>query len=164
QALGQAAPERARAASGPYQGIILGGWDARRQRYFVDYENFAGGHGADAVFDGMDGTQIHMTNTANLPIEVMEMEFPVLVDSYAFVPDSGGAGKNRGGCGIRRSLRMRADGITLSVRSARQRFDAKGLNGGANGAVGSYLLGRNNESRTLPSTFSELSLERDDVL
>jgi N-methylhydantoinase B len=44
-ALGQAAPDRVMAARGPYQGIILAGSDPVRNRYFVDYENFAAGGG-----------------------------------------------------------------------------------------------------------------------
>jgi N-methylhydantoinase B len=94
-ALGQAVPTRAMAAGGPYQGIILAGPDPKRQRYFVDYENFAGGQGAWWNGDGMDVTQIHMSNTSNLPIEVMEIEFPVRVERYEIVTDSGGPGKFR---------------------------------------------------------------------
>jgi len=164
-ALGQAAPQRAMAPSGAYQGIILGGWDELRGRFFVDYENFAGGHGASAGADGMDAAQIHTTNTANLPIEVMEMEFPVRVERYEVAADSGGAGRFRGGCGISRELRMLADGITLTVRSARQKFVAQGRDGGLPGAAGAYLLLREGEEqRKLSSTFSELVLRRGDVL
>lgn len=164
-ALGQAVPERAMAAGGPYQGIILAGPDRARNRFFVDYENFAGGQGARCDGDGMDVVHLHMSNTSNLPIEVMEVEFPIRVERYEIVPDSGGAGSYRGGCGVHRDLRILDEGTVLSVRSARQRFVAQGRDGGLAGSGGAYILnpGTGNEAR-LRSTFSERPLARGDVL
>ncbi|MSQ55474.1 MAG: hydantoinase B/oxoprolinase family protein [Betaproteobacteria bacterium] len=164
-ALGQAAPERAMAPGGPYQGIILSGWDPRRDRYFVDYENFAGGQGASHVADGMDGAQIHMTNTANLPIEVMELEFPVRVERYELVPDSGGAGKHRGGAGVYRELRILNDDTALALRSARQKYAALGREGAGQGGVGAYVLNPYGaRPEKLHSTVSEMHLKAGDLL
>ncbi|HVL57749.1 MAG TPA: hydantoinase B/oxoprolinase family protein [Burkholderiaceae bacterium] len=163
-ALGQAAPDRAIAPAGPYQGIILSGWDPRRQRFFVDYENFAGGHGASVCDDGMDVTQIHMTNTSNLPIEVMEVEFPVRVERYEILCDSGGAGRHRGGAGVVRELRILNGDTLLACRSARQRFAAQGRLGGAPGTTGAFVLNPGGEARRLPSTSSELPLKQGDLL
>ena len=51
----------------------------------------------------MSGVQVHMTNTSNLPIEALEMEFPLLiVHKYGLIENSGGAGEYRGGLGIER--------------------------------------------------------------
>ena len=163
-ALGQAAPARAMAAGGPYQGIILGGDDPVRKRYFVDYENFAGGHGASAREDGMDVTQVTMTNTSNLPIEVMEMEFPVRIEGYEIIADSGGPGKHRGGTGVRRDLRILADDVVLATRSARQKFPAEGLDGGDSGSLGAYILNPGTDERRVRSTISEFPLRKDDLL
>lgn len=165
-ALGQACPERALAPSGPYQGIILAGPDAARKRYFVDYENFAGGQGARSDGDGMDAVQVHMSNTSNLPIEVMELEFPVRVERYEIARDSGGAGRYRGGCGVERDLRILGDDVVLSVRSARQVYVARGRDGGAPGRAGAYLLNPDGRSggTKLSSTFSERPLARGDLL
>lgn len=138
--MGQAAPDRALAAGGPYHGIILAGQDAARGRYFVDYENFAGGHGARCDADGADVMQLYMTNTSNLPIEVMETEFPVRVERYELRSDSGGAGRWRGGTGVYRELRILADDVSLATRSARIRFAASGRDGGLDGMTGSYCL------------------------
>ena len=109
------------AASGPYQGIILSGTDSVRGRYFVDYENFAGGHGAFCDRDGMDVTEAHMSNTSNLPAEVFDTEFPLRVECYEFAENSCGAGKFRGGLGVCRDIRILDDFVTLALRSARQR-------------------------------------------
>jgi N-methylhydantoinase B len=163
-ALGQAAPDRAIAPAGPYQGIILSGWDPQRERFFVDYENFAGGHGASVRGDGMDVAQIHTTNTSNLPIEVMEVEFPVRVERYEIVADSGGVGRHRGGCGVCRELRMLA-ATRLAVRSARQRFPALGRDGGGPGSTGRFELNPDTpHARRLHSTFSEMALAPGDLL
>lgn len=162
--LGQAAPERAIAPGGPYQGIILSGWDPGRGRFFVDYENFAGGHGASVRGDGMDVAQIHMTNTSNLPVEVMEIEFPVRVERYEIVPDSGGAGRYRGGTGVCRELRILTES-NVALRSARQKFPALGREGGLAGTTGSFVLDRDNEPpKRLPSTASEVPLKPGDLL
>jgi N-methylhydantoinase B len=163
--LGQAGPDRAIAAGGPAQGIILAGRDPVRARYFVDYENFAGGQGARGHADGMDVVQINMTNTSNLPIEAMEMEFPLRVERYELVPDSGGAGKFRGGLGVIRDIRVLADEATVALRSARQTMPAQGLAGGKPGSLGAFVRnpGRRDETR-LPSTSSETPLGHGDVL
>ncbi|MBK8739167.1 MAG: hydantoinase B/oxoprolinase family protein [Betaproteobacteria bacterium] len=106
-----------------------------------------------------------MTNTSNLPIEVMEIEFPVRVERYEIVPDSGGAGKFRGGCGVVRDLRILGDETMLSVRSARQKFPARGLAGGLEGSAGAFLLDPDSESsETLHSTLSEKSLAKGALL
>jgi N-methylhydantoinase B len=163
--LGQAGPGRAIAASGPAQGIILAGRDPIRGRFFVDYENFAGGQGGRGHADGMDVVQVNMTNTSNLPIEAMEMEFPLRVERYELVPDSGGAGRYRGGLGVLRDLRVLADEATVALRSARQIFPAQGLAGGKPGALGAFIRnpGRADETK-LPSTSSDTPLKSGDVL
>ena len=164
-ALGQAAPDRLMVAGGPYQGIILAGPDPVRNRYFVDYENFAGGQGARCDGDGTDVIQLHMTNTSNLPIEVMEIEFPIRVERYSIIPDSGGPGRHRGGCGVCRDLRILGQETVLSVRSARQRFPAPGKQGGLSGSAGAYLLNPGTAGeKKLHSTFSEMALQQGDLL
>ena len=91
-AFGQACPSRRVAPGGPFQGTILSGWDPRKRCHFIDYENFCGGQGASQPYDGMDAVQIHMTNTSNLPIESMELEFPVRVERYELRRDSAAPG------------------------------------------------------------------------
>jgi N-methylhydantoinase B len=159
RALGQAAPARAIAASGNMQGTILAGWDAVRGRYFVNYENFAGGQGALPTRDGDDAMHVSMSNTSNLPIEAMEMEFPLRAERYELIPGSGGAGRRRGGLGVCRDYRIIADGVELATRSTRQRFPAAGLDGGESGALGAFILDPDTPQETkLPGTGSEIML------
>ncbi|MFT5173039.1 MAG: N-methylhydantoinase B [Gammaproteobacteria bacterium] len=161
----QAAPERSMAAGGSYQGIILAGQDPQRSRYYVDYENFAGGQGGTARGDGTDVYQLHMTNTSNLPIEVMEVEFPIRVERYEMIPGSGGAGRYRGGLGVFRDLRILAPNTELANRSARQKFAPPGLDGGGDGSLGAFWLdSASGEQSKLPSTCSEYPLGTGDLL
>ena len=161
RALGQAAPRRAIAANGDMQGTILAGWDAARDRYFVNYENFAGGQGALPTRDGDDAMHVSMSNTSNLPIEAMEMEFPLRAERYELIPNSGGPGQQRGGLGACRDYRILDDGIVLATRSTRQRFAAPGLNGGEPGGLGAFILDPDTAHPTkLPGTGSEIALRK----
>jgi len=164
-AFGQACPERLMAAGGPFQGTILSGYDPVKGKNFIDYENFSGGQGASSRGDGMDAVHIHMTNTSNLPIESMELEFPVRVERYELRTDSAGAGCYRGGMGVLRDFRILGEEVTVALRSARQKFAAKGVQGGSAGALGCFILnpGMADEKR-LPSTSSATPLATGDVL
>jgi N-methylhydantoinase B len=81
---------------------------------------------------------VHITNTSNLPVEAIEMEYPLLVESYGFVKDSGGAGEFRGGMGLRRVIST--VGHTCDFNGAGERFRNQpwGIFGGAPGASGHF--------------------------
>jgi len=97
--------------------IVYSGALTRRQGQYVYLETLGGGSGARFDADGMDAVHVHMTNTSNLPAEALENEYPLMVDEYALVEDSGGAGKYRGGLGIARQIRALVPGTIFSVRS-----------------------------------------------
>ena len=75
------------------------GVDPRTGQFYVYLETIGGGSGARATKDGLDGVHVHITNTSNLPVEALEAEYPLLVERYALVEDSGGPGTWRGGLG-----------------------------------------------------------------
>jgi N-methylhydantoinase B len=163
-ALAPAVPERAMARSGPYQGVIFSGVDPGTGRFYVDYENFAGGTGARRHADGADCMQVHITNTSNLPIEAFEGEFPLTIERFELIADSGGPGRHRGGLGVRRDFRVGA-GARLSLRSARQRFAAGGVEGGEPGGLGAFrVTGADGVARDLPSTATEAPLSAGDLV
>ncbi|MDX6380094.1 MAG: N-methylhydantoinase, partial [Rubrobacteraceae bacterium] len=70
------------------------------------YETIGGGQGASARGPGASGVHVGMSNTLNTPTEAFEIEYPMRVERYELIYDSGGAGKNRGGDGIVRSVRV----------------------------------------------------------
>lgn len=164
-ALSQAMPAGAMASSGPHHHIIPSGANPRTGEFFVDYETFAGAYGARAYHDGLDGVRVHASGAANLPVESLEINFPLRVERYELIQDSGGAGKFRGGLSIRRDYRILAGGVTTVVCGERQRQVAKGLEGGRPGRGGRFLLNPGTpREKMLPSTASDYPLGRDDLL
>ncbi len=106
-AMAQIVPERVMAGYNSHvQTAIFSGTDKTRNKFFVYPETLGGGFGARYNMDGIDGVHVHITNSSNLPVECMEIEYPVMVDCYTIRNDSGGAGKYRGGLGYRKDYHM----------------------------------------------------------
>ncbi|MGO4299382.1 hydantoinase B/oxoprolinase family protein [Leifsonia sp. RAF41] len=140
-ALAEAIPTRVTAASnGANTGVHFSGYDAERDRNFVYVETMGGGSGARYNKDGLDGVQVHMTNTSNLPVESLESEYPLFVEAYELMDDSGGVGKFRGGQGIRRRIRTEANDIHFWVDTSRLKSQPWGLFGGGPGRSARYVL------------------------
>ncbi len=101
-----------------------------------------GGSGGRPVDDGVDGTMVLLNFLKNVPTEVFEHEMPeVLVRAYGLRPDSGGAGRFRGGCGIEIEFEVDAPYATVTSRAMeRYLFPPPGRMGGAPGATGYTLL------------------------
>jgi N-methylhydantoinase B len=121
---------------------------------FVYYELVVGTWGAGPVSDGNDGLSNPCATAANIPVEVAEAEFPILIERYGLVPDSGGAGRYRGGLAIERAWRTLAPDTTLQVRSDRQHHRPYGLSGGGEGGASSNDLSDGSGMRSLPPMFS----------
>jgi N-methylhydantoinase B len=133
-ALAQALPGKIPAASqGTMNNFTFGG--SVNHRAFVYYETIAGGQGAGPLGDGISGRHSHMTNTRNTPVEALESTLPVRVIEYALRDGLGGAGKHRGGDGIRRVYEFLAP-ATATINSERRLYAPYGLEGGKSGAVG----------------------------
>lgn len=96
---------------------------------WVYLETIGGGGGARPDRDGLSGVHVHMTNTSNLPIEALEIEYPLTLLSYELVDDSAGIGKFRGGQGLRRTYRVEAP-CRLTIQGGRVTSCPWGLNGG----------------------------------
>jgi N-methylhydantoinase B len=135
-------------------------------QFYVYLETIAGGSGAQRDRDGLSGVQVHMTNTSNLPIEALEMEFPLLlVRKYTLLADSGGAGKYRGGLGIERVYEAKYDGIFYTGLGDRQKFHPWGLNGGLSGTGGCYYITRKDGLiERLPSKCTDVILYKGDTV
>ena len=122
------------------------------------YETIGGGQGASAKGPGPSGVHVGMSNTLNTPTEAFEIEYPMRVERYELLYNSGGAGKHRGGDGIVRSVRV-LEPASLSLLTDRRRHPPQGANGGKPGAVGENLL----NSENLPAKVSR-ELEEGDVV
>jgi N-methylhydantoinase B len=152
-AMFQAVPEKVCAAcSGEMNLVNIGGINPRTGEYFNYVETYGGGQGALYCQDGMDGVQTHLTNTRNAPVEVMEVSYPFRIDKYGLVPDSEGAGKFRGGCGIVREIVLLGQEAKLSLSADRRKIGPWGVRGGKSGATSDCLvISSDNRKKRLPS-------------
>ena len=132
-ALAQALPEQFAAASqGTMNNLAMGrrgekGWDY--------YETLAGGMGASSDCNGHSARHSHMTNTLNTPVEVLELNYPLLVERYTTRLASGGAGQYKGGDGVVRQYRFLED-AQVSLLTERRSIPPWGLQGGQSGRCG----------------------------
>jgi N-methylhydantoinase B len=137
---------------GTMNNTIIGG------RGWTYYETIGGGQGASKRGPGPSGVHVGMSNTLNTPTEAFEMEYPMRVERYELIYGSGGAGQNRGGDGIVRSVRS-LEPASLSLLTDRRRHPPRGAEGGESGAVGENLL---NDEQLPPKVSREL--EEGDVV
>ena len=105
------------------------------------YETIAGGSGAGPEFAGASVVQTHMTNSRLTDPEVLELRFPVRLDSYEIRKGSGGLGRWRGGDGGVRRVRF-LEAMTASILSNGRRHGAFGLGGGEAGSTGKNWVER----------------------
>ena len=104
-------------------------------------EALVGAWGGHNKHDGIDGVANIAANMANSPIEMVESTYPVMVEEYGFEPDSEGAGRHRGGLGVRRRVRiLAAEGGILQIRSGRAIQKPWGIADGGAGTVCQNVL------------------------
>jgi len=111
------------------------GINNRTSEFFIgSFGPLGGGWGAKMTEDGVSGTVcINDGDTHNSPNEQAEFKFPIVVERYALVPDSGGAGRHRGGLGVERVVRARTN-MVVNNQSERAHCRPWGLAGGLEGA------------------------------
>jgi N-methylhydantoinase B len=145
--------------------VSISGRRPGRATPYVYPESMGGGAGAFADRDGMDAIHVHTVNSTNLPAEALELEYPILLEEYCLVPDSGGAGRHRGGMGMARQLRIRDDNTLFSARSDAHLVAAPGVFGGLASGLSRITLnpGRDGE-RVLHSKVAGLELKAGDVI
>ena len=136
-------------------------------QYFICHESIAGGAGASHIYDGLNGVQVYLTNTSNMPIEATEGEFPaIMIQKYVLREDSGGAGEYRGGMGIWREYRVLGDHVAVNCFGDRQRFAPWGMEGGKDGEPGAFyhISAKTGNVTKLSAKTTGFPLEKDDVI
>ncbi len=140
--LGALAPARPEAAVGAANGAnttaVFAGADPRTGEDYVYLETLGGGFGGRAAKDGKDGVQVHITNTSNLPVEAIEMEYPLRVLSYGLIANSGGPGRQRGGMGLERVVAPVGHACTFNGAGERFARQPWGVFGGGPAATGEF--------------------------
>jgi N-methylhydantoinase B len=162
-AFSKALPDKIPAQSqGSMNNILIGG-QIKAGDFFSYYETIAGGEGALPYRNGQNGIHTHMTTTPNTPIEALELGYPLRVESYKLIANSGGKGLFTGGMGVKRSIRILTGNSVLSLQSDRRKIAPKGLKGGENGKKGKNYIKRNQKKIGLPSKVTS-ALQKDDLV
>lgn len=132
KALSQAIPDRT--IAGHHADLLSShtyGIDHRTGRFFFGFVGpLGGGWGAKHNEDGVSGTIcINDGDTHNSPVEASEAKSPVVIEEFSLIPDSAGAGRYRGGLGLRRAVRMLTP-ASFNTRIERTKCAPWGLHGG----------------------------------
>ncbi len=144
RALAEAAPQRASAewfVGWPV--LVCESRSPKSGEGVVLLANVAGGAGACADHDGADALDVHMANCQLIPAEVIESSYELRVEQYSLIPDSGGAGRHRGGLGIRadyRNISEKPLHFLSEAEQTRPEYAPLGLDGGRPGRSASLAL------------------------
>jgi len=165
KALAEALPERVMAGShGQITNCGFSGYHPETGKRFVYIDIQGGGAGARWCKDGRDGQDSHLARFMNTPVEAAELEYPVRIERYEFLPDSGGAGKYRGALGLRRDIRVLIDDVSFARYGDRQVFAPFGLFGGKEGAKGRFVLNPDGPNEKPLKSKGLDKLNQDDVV
>jgi N-methylhydantoinase B len=150
KALAPAIPDRV--IAGHHADLLIGmlnGVNPRTQEFYIAFIGpTGGGWGAKRAEDGMSATVcLNDGDTHNGPVEQLESKYPLLVERHALRPDSGGAGRRRGGLGIESVVQARSD-LTLNTQIDRVHCPPWGLEGGLDGLGNSVAVRRDSVWKT----------------
>jgi N-methylhydantoinase B len=162
-ALAQAVPDRVMAANSHFFNPNLGGVDPRSGKQFVCYELIIGGIGGRPGKDGEEALASPW-NAANIPIEIQESSNPILVERFGFIADSGGPGRQRGGCGLRKDMRVLADRVDFYNLGDRATVAPYGLFDGMPGTKAATLLDPASRGQRRLHSKGSYRLKRDQVI
>jgi N-methylhydantoinase B len=140
--LAEVAPHKVAAGIfGGVQAMAIAGDDPRSTEPYIHFMPYAGGWGARSTKDGINALCPAINgDNYNIPCEVIETKFPLAVERYELIQDSGGAGEFRGGLGVRIDYRILSSDATVSAALGRYRFSPPGLFGGKDGMKSSLIL------------------------
>lgn len=162
-ALAEALPDRV-SADGTGGSTLPSFGGSQNGRRFVFSECVMGTWGATSTHDGQSGVPHMGSNQSNVPIEMIEADYPIRIERYGFVPDTAGAGMFRGGVALERQYRVLSDDTYFGVRSDKCSYPPHGLFGGEPGSPSSNVVNPGTEARVLPSLpIISVTLNRDDV-
>ena len=140
EALAHFNPARGIANAGSSSALSIAWRNARPGQSSMQYEIIGSAYGGGAGHDGVTGTATHLSNLHITPIEILESEYPCRVTRFDVVPDSGGAGRWRGGSSLLREYELLED-ATVIRRFDKAKFPPRGLNGGQDGVRARFVIG-----------------------
>ncbi len=118
---------------------------------FALLDIFFGGWGGRPGQDGIDGVApMAFGSYGTIPAEILEREFPIVVDGFGYVPDTGGPGRYRGSLSIYKQWRFLSSGHAM-VRTNRLARPSQGMAGGGAGALSKNVMRRPEGEEPLPN-------------
>ncbi len=149
-AFAQILPERIPAANeGGSSAPHIAGRDHNNKPFMVS-GGLMGAWGGSMARDGQEGISNPAANLGNAPIELLETRQPIEITKYAFVQNSGGPGRNRGGAALQRGYRLLADDAKLIMRSDRRNVTPYGLSDGLPGTPSWNIINSAGGQKLLP--------------
>ncbi|KJR98488.1 MAG: hypothetical protein VR68_10440 [Peptococcaceae bacterium BRH_c4a] len=140
--LWEAVPDGVQAAeSGSVIGLTAGGMDKSTGNYYSYTDTLGGGQNSSSGADGIDGNHAGLPIITNIPAEVIENHYPIMINQWSLVKNSGGPGKFRGGAGIQKSITLLQDNTTVSVLAG-SIAGGRGCAGGLPGMPGRVVISR----------------------
>jgi len=161
-ALAKCLPKRAVAAFSHMSNAIVSGVHPTTKKRFIYYDLIFGGYGGRDGADGVEGMS-PVINCATIPVEVHETINPVLIHCLEAIPDSGGRGEFRGGCGLRKDVEVLGEDCMVTLLGDRHEVAPYGLMGGESGALARTVLNPSGEALDLRSKETR-TLRKGDVL
>ena len=129
---------------------------------YQNYETICGGSGAGPTHPGTSAVQSHMTNTRMTDPEVLELRFPVRIESFHIRQNSGGVGKYTGGNGVVRKVRF-LETMTVTTLTSHRVVPPFGLEGAGPGKCGNNFVVRANDEITQLNGNDETEMNPGDV-
>jgi N-methylhydantoinase B/oxoprolinase/acetone carboxylase alpha subunit len=159
-ALAPALKARSAATDGAsHSNFVFGGTDAKTGEFFCAYDITPVGWGGRSFADGNDAVCGINGNCPHIPVEVFEFRYPLEVEEFRLVQDSGGPGTFRGGLTLTKTVRCTDTELNVSYMSDRQKINPWGLHGGLGGAKAGLLYQRGGgaEWLTISQAFNKVS-------
>ena len=165
RALAPALPDRIPAAhKGDMGGYAIFGTHPKSGRRYVCQNIIGGGWGGRPFEDGASAAvSMCQGDVKNTPIELQELYYPLLYECHALRPDSGGAGRFRGGIGVEVKVKPLHD-LYVSRNTDRIQCPPWGLLGGEEGKTNQTVIRRDGKEETLPGKFSHLLVRPGDTV
>jgi len=158
-ALAQAAPERVNGmAYGTINALSLAGYRTDEKRLgqrWVMFSFFGGGHGGHPHGDGLNHGNAPISTATIPPLEILEAAYPVRFTQWALRPDSGGAGKYRGGLGAVYEIELLEQSADAFIFGERGKFAPKGVLGGGEAALNVFTY-ENDGTWHVPPAISKM--------
>jgi N-methylhydantoinase B len=139
EALAHFHPVRAIANAGSSSALTIAWAKGRPGQSTMQYEIMGSAYGGGMGHDGASATATHLSNLHITPIEILESEFPCRVTRFDLMPDSGGAGRWRGGLSLQREYELLED-ATVIRRYDKSRFPPNGVAGGKAGRGARFVI------------------------